>query len=126
MKKIRIPIEKLTSEKLAEIRNYSTISDIDQSYSILLGIEGAIEIDRENPLWKREQKSDNCGIECYFAFLEENLPPEVNSRMRKDLFTSSLNAALARSNTLLNGRKILELSRVQHKIHKLGIKPHSA
>ena len=121
MKKIRIPSEELTVEKLLEIRNCENFLHIDQSYSALLGTKGSKEIQPENPLWKKPQKGDNCGIECYIAFLAEELPPEVNARLRKDLFSDSLQARLAQSPTLANGVNILEIDRVQHKMQKLGI-----
>lgn len=119
MKVIRIPREQLTPTKLKQLIDYlEEFKDADEAYQAISKIDGAHDIELIEPILQIEQQSDNCSLECYFAYLRNKLPPDIYKKLRRDLFIASLFARLQQEKASGSQNNSLKEHRVRHKIKK--------
>lgn len=118
MKKIWIPIEEFTVDKLRElqIHSYSSL-DIDEAYNLLL--VGAKEVplnEEESKVWKLAQKKEDCHLAWIKRFLAYKLP-KIYPKVRQDLYRDCIEAAFARAHDV----DVLQFKRVHEKLAKVGL-----
>lgn len=113
---IEVP-KRFVSMNLIERLSTPQIS-IDEAYNQILKLPDAKKLTQHEHNWQTAQKGENCGFECIFAFLKNQLGAKSYHSMRKRLFENCIELA-KNSNDPKSLEFIPELQRKMKKRKKI-------